>query len=264
MLAAVALVVLLTADASGAVVVLNRRQSPAAGAPRMLRRSGSAPTSSVPTTVPLAPGQALVSGTVASLSAAGATGPVLATPMLVTVPVRGQGSAYIYNATVGNQSGETIYWYGGQPLSILGNGGLVPGRVNVTIDPSGSTWYLDGAERRWVSGSYEIATPVAVGTSGLASAEPSVDFSAGPDTVMVTSGGATLHRPPMALHLIGPGAVQAQGSLTVRTRQGTSAARSIDLTGGQYVLDLTPEPGGRLSLSATLQGQLQTVPPTQP
>ncbi len=259
-LAAVAVVVLLTADASGAVVVLNRHHSPAAAGPPVRTRTRPAPTSSTPTTVPLPPGQALVSGTVTSLSAAGATGPALITPMLITIPVRGQGSAYIYNATIGNQPGETIYWYGGQPLSILGNGGLVPGRVNVTVGGSGSTWYLDGAERRWESGSYEIATPVAVGTSGLASAEPSADFSAGPDTVLVTSGGATLYRPPMALHLIGPGAVQAQGNMTVRTRQGTITVTSIDLSGGQYVLDLTPGPGGQLALSATLQGRLQTVP----
>jgi len=258
-LAGVAVVVLLTADASGAVVVLNRRQSPAGLAPRP-RPSRPAPTSSVPTTTPLAPGQALVSGTVTSLSAASATGPALATPMLITVPVRGQGSAYIYNATVGNQSGETIYWYAGQPLSILGSGGMVPGRVSVTVNASGSTWYLDGAERRWVSGSYEIATPVAVGASGLANAESSADFTAGPDTVLVTSGGATLRRPPMALHLIGPGEVQAQGNLTVRTREGTSTVRTITLAGGQYVLDLTPGPGGQLGLSATLQGRLTTTP----
>jgi len=263
-LAAVAVVVLLTADASGAVVVANRRQSAAALAPRTPHPSRPAPVSSVPTTAPLAPGQALVSGTVTGLSAGSATGPALATPMLITVPVRGQGSAYIYNATVGNQSGETIYWYAGQPLSILGDGGLVPGRVNVTVNASGSTWYLDGAERRWESGPYHVATPVAVGTSGLAAAEPSADFTAGPDTVLVTSGGATLQRPPMALHLIGPGAVQAQGNLTVRTRGGTSTVRTITLTGGQYVLDLTPGPGGQLRLSATLQGRLTTVPPAQP
>lgn len=264
MLAAVAVVVMLTADASGAVVVLNRRQSAAASPrpPRPRPRPRANPSSS--TTTPLAPGQALVSGTVTSLSAGSATGPALATPMLITVPVRGRGSAYIYNAIVGNQSGETIYWYAGQPLSILGNGGLVPGRINVTVNGTGSTWYLDGAERRWGPGNYQVYTPVAVGRSGLANAEPSVDFSAGPDTVLVTTGGATLQRPPMALHLIGPGAVQAQGNLTVRTRKGTFTVRAITLAGGQYVLDLTPGPGGQLSLEATLQGALQTVPPTQP
>ena len=261
MVGLLSVVVLVTADAAGLVVVTNRRHDRAASLAAGTTTPSTAPVrTTTTTTTPLAPGQAVVTGTVSSLSAAGATGPSLATPLLITVPVRGQGSAYIYNASMGGHPGQTIYWYGGQPLSILGSGGaLVPGRVNVTVDSSGSTWYLDGAERRWVPAAYQIDTPVAVGTSGLAAAQPSADFTAGPTTVLASQGGATIRRPPLALHLIGPGALQAQGHLTVRTRSGTKSASTLSLApGSDYVIDLTPAPGGGLTISATLQGSVTT------
>ena len=255
-------ILLLTADGIGVVVVTTRHQDRAAS----VAAGATTPTTAPPrpvvtttTTTPLAPGQTVVSGTVSSISAAGATGPPLATPLLITIPVRGQGSAYIYNADVGGHQGETIYWYGGQPLSILGAGGaLVPGRINVTVDSSGSTWYLDGAERKWAPAAYQVNTPVAVGSTGLANAEPSADFTAGPTTVLASRGGATIHRPATALHLTGPGAVQIQGRLRVRTRSGTTSASTLDLaSGSDYVIDLTPGAGG-LTIQATLQGRVST------
>jgi hypothetical protein len=253
-------VLLLTADAIGVVVVTARHQDRAASVTAGVTPPTTAPPRSAATTTtapPLASGQTVVTGTVSSISAAGATGPQLTTPLLITIPVRGQGSAYIYNADVSGHPGETIYWYGGQPLSILGSGGaLIPGRINVTVDPSGSTWYLDGAERKWVPAAYQVDTPVAVGSTGLANAEPSADFTAGSTTVLASHGDATLHRPAMALHLTGPGAVQIQGRLKVRTRSGTTSASTLNLaSGSDYVIDLTPVAGGGLAIQATLQGR---------
>lgn len=196
-----------------------------------------------------------VTGTVSSLSAGGATGPAIPTPMLITVPVRGAGSAYFYDVSVSGPPGNTVYWNSGEPLGLIGRGGLELGRADVTVNPSGATWYLDGAPRRVEPGYYEAAAPVAVGTSGLATPVPDAQFSAGPTSVLVTSGGAAIHRPPGPLHLVGPGPLQVTGNLTIASPSGTRAAAELSMADGSYVVDLAPGPEG-LSLHATVSGKI--------
>lgn len=200
------------------------------------------------------PGQAVVDGTVTAAVATDATGPDLTAPFLVTVPVRGQGGATIYNVSVGGRP-STIVWNAGEPLGIIGSGALRPGRTRVSVDAGGSTWALDGAERLLLPGSYQAAAPVAVGQEGLAQPQDSASFTATARSVMVTSGGATVHRAPAALHLVGPGSVSLTGSLTVRTAAGVTSRRSVLLRSGAYTVDLAPGPSG-LTVHAVLQGPL--------
>ena len=172
------------------------------------------------------------------------------------MPVRGRGGATFYNVDVGGRS-SAVVWNGGVPLGLIGHGAIEAGRVDVTVDASGSTWALDGAERILAPGTYHAAAPVAVGQAGLARPQDSADFTAGSSSVVVTSGGATVHRDPQALHMVGPGSLVLAGALQVRTGSGTATVRRIVLARGSFELDLTPGPGG-LSVRATLRGPVTT------
>ena len=213
---------------------------------------GSPPTLVPPRTTPAAVTVTTVTGTVTLVDAAGAEAPALTTPLEITVPARGQGSATFFDVDVGGRP-STIAWQAGEPLGLIGHGAILPGRADVVVDTGGATWSLDGARRALAPGSYRAAAPVAVGQSGLAQAENGADFTAGAGSVVETSGGATVHRPPSALHLAGSGPLSLAGSLEVGAGAGARSARSLRLSGGSYVVDLTPQ-GGRLTVRATLSG----------
>jgi hypothetical protein len=261
---ALAIVAVLAAAVTGALVVGG---GPAASGAResgrlAAGRAGAAatPSSSSPVAPPAPPvpaGRTVVTGTLTSATAQDATGPPLTTPLEITVPVRGRGGATFYNVVVGGQP-STVVWNGGVPLGLIGHGALVAGRVKVTVDGSGSTWALDGAERIVAAGTYHAAAPVAVGQSGLARPQDSADFTAGSGAAVVTTGGATVHRDPGALHLMGPGTLVLVGSLQVRTGSGTTTARRVVLAHGSFVVDLVPGPGG-ISVRATLEGPVTTA-----
>jgi hypothetical protein len=258
--AAVAIAMVLGLGVAGAVVVAGRAAGPAAPAspeaasgPAGGNRPG---TSSTPATAAVPPGEAVVTGTVTSVTAQDATGPPLTIPLVLTVPVRGRGGATFYNVSVGGRP-STVVWNGGEPLGVIGHGAIDAGRVDVTIDASGSTWALDGAERILAPGTYHAAAPVAVGQAGLARPQDSADFTAGSSSVVVTSGGATVHRDPQALHLIGTGPVVLDGTLQLRTGAATATVRRVVLAGGPFDVEVVPGPGG-LSVRATLGGPVTT------
>ena len=250
------LAILIVAVAVGLVIseAIHHRSS---GSPAS---SGSSPsdgggstTTLAPEIVP-APGQALLTGTVTSLSADNAVGPALTPPFTITIPVRGAGSADITGAQVGGQDVE-IYWYGGQPLPVRGTGQLEINGAAVAIDASGTTWMLDGAARSLAPGTYFMASPVAYGTSGLANPVQTLSFSTGDQATMVTTGGAQIHQAPASLHLEGPGSVSLQGTFQMQTDTGTRAVHTVDFGPGSYDIDLTPIAGGD-TIKATLQGAI--------
>jgi len=243
----------LVADVAG-VVVLGH-----AGPGATVRVGGAVTSTTVRTGAPLGPGQSVVDGTITGLDADGATGPPLATPFVVTVPVRGRGQAIIYHARVGT-SDDDIFWNAGVPLSVTGQGALVPGRDQVHVDPTGATWFLDGAERLLAPGSYHISATVGVGPGGLLTPMDGVDFTAGPDTVMVSQGAASTHRDPAVLQLVGPGTIAMTGALKVRTAAGLSPTTALTFGPGPFTVTITPGPGG-LTVHALLSGHLAPAPP---
>lgn len=258
---AAAIAVVLAAAVAGALVVGGRTGtpgapgSPGAASPRAAGNRSPSPLTSGPAAAVPA-GHAVVTGTVTSATAQDATGPPLAAPLEITVPVRGRGGATFYNVDVGGRP-SAVVWNGGVPLGLIGHGAIEAGRVDVTVDASGSTWALDGAERILAPGTYHAAAPVAVGQAGLARPQDSADFTAGASSVVVTSGGATVHRDPQSLHLVGPGALVLNGTLQVRSSSGTATAHRVVLARGSFDFDLVPGPGG-LSVRATLQGPVTT------
>jgi hypothetical protein len=215
----------------------------------------TATTSPAPT-FRLAPraGQALVEGTVSSLSADNAQAPPLQPPFLITVPNRGHGGATFREVQVGGQT-VAISWYAGQPLPVSGAGGLDLAGAPVSADGTGVTWSLDGALRAVIPGHYHLGAPVGVGASGLATPMDSVSFDAGASATLETSGGANIHFGPSPLHLEGPGRLTLKGQFALRTPDKTLSVAMVDFGPGDYQVDLTPASGG-YHISAILQGPL--------
>lgn len=226
--------------AAGAVgLVVERGRSPAhRGAP------ATVPTTAGPTVAVLRPGQVRVSGSVDSASFDGASAAPLRLPFTVTAGQRGATRARITGA---RQDGQpvTITWDGGQPLPFGGaGGGLDVSGGHLDLDGGGLTWSLDGDPRPLLAGHYELGATVAVGTSGLATPRDRTAFDAGAGCQLSTVNGATVHTPPAAVHLEGPGTLEVRGRLQVETSAGERRMSSVRFGPGSFVADVAPGPDG--------------------
>jgi hypothetical protein len=251
-LGALAILIAAVAVGLGVGVVLHHRSSGSGSGSSGGGATGST-TTLAPEIVP-APGQTLLTGTVTTLTATNAVGPALTPPFTLTIPVRGAGSADITGAQVGGSNVE-IYWYGGQPLPFSGTGQLAINGGAVSINASGTTWMLDGATRSLTPGHFFLGSPVAVGTSGLATPEQSLAFDTGSDATMITSGGAQIHQAPAALSLTGPGSVNLQGTFQMQTDTATRSVHTVVFGPGSFDIALTPIAEGD-TIKATLQGAI--------
>jgi hypothetical protein len=241
---------LLAAGAAGLIVHSPDRR---AAAPK---RPSPTAASSAFTRVPR-PGQALIAGTVDSLTADNAEAPPLALPLTITIPNRGQGGATFRDVQVDGRP-VAISWYGGQPLPVSGTGSLDLAGAPLTLDASGPTWSLDGAARGLTPGRYFIGAPVAVGAGGLGTATDSVSFDAGPASTVETTGAARVHQAPARLHVEGPGSLTLHGRLALRTPTQTRSVVGLRFGQGDYQLDLSPIAGG-YQVEGILQGPLSVT-----
>jgi hypothetical protein len=212
------------------------------------------PRPTTPAGLAPATGQSFVTGTVDTLTAEGAQSAPLAVPFSFTSPERGVGRVNIQNALVDGKR-TSIAWGGGTPLPITGSGSIDMAGARVDVDPTGTTWRVDGAVRALAPGKYRAGASVAVGVGGLATPRDAVDFTADAMTMVQSTGGVVVKLPPGKVELTGPGKVTAAGQLQVRDPQSTKAAASIQFPGGPYKVTVTPA-GGRLTLDAVLQGPL--------
>ncbi len=114
-------------------------------------------------------GQAKVAGSATQLSVDGAVIDPLSTPLTADVPERGlgQAGAVISEAIVGGQR-ATISWDSGRPLVLAGTGAIDLAPVHVSADATGTTVAFGEETHGFRAGEYRIASPVAVGTTGLA------------------------------------------------------------------------------------------------
>ncbi len=220
------------------------------------RGDGEAPVDTrVPVTrVVPAPGQSFVTGEIDFLSADGTQAAAVPSPFTLTALDQGTGKGTIENALIDGRR-TTIFWGGGTPLPINGDGGgvEVTGAV-VEVGPSGIVWTISGG-RRLLPGSYRAGAPVAVGVAGLAVSRDSVSFVADERTVLNTTAGVVVELDRQRLEVTGPGRVSARGKLTVTDSAGSHAATSIDFATGPYQVIVLPQ-GSKLVLDATLQGAL--------
>jgi hypothetical protein len=201
-----------------------------------------------------APGQSFVTGEIDLLSADGTQAAALPSPFTLTAVDRGTGKATIENALVDGKR-TTIFWGGGTPLPISGDGGGVEvSGSTIEVKPSGVTWTIAGG-RRLLPGSYFAGAPVAVGAAGLGVPRDSVSFTADDRTVLNTTAGVVVELDPQKVEVTGPGRVLARGRLTVTDSAGSHTATSIDFATGPYQVTVIPQ-GSKLVLDAKLQGAL--------
>ena len=204
-----------------------------------------------------APGQAFVKGTIDKVTADGAQGPAsaIAAPFTLTALQRGVGKATIENALVGGRR-TSIVWSGGTPLPITGAGGSMDlGGSKVEVDAAGATWTVDGSARALKPGNYRAAAAVAIGTTGVANARDSVEFTADSRTVISATGGVAVKVAPARLELTGPGKIVATGQFQVRDPESTKPTARFEFGEGPYTVKLE-QVGGRFEMDAVLQGPL--------
>lgn len=206
-------------------------------------KRSSGPDVTTVTEYVLRPGQTQVTGTATAVRATGAVAPPLPTPFAITVPARGGGGATISSAIVGGAR-STIVWDGGRPLPVSGQGAIDIGPARLEAGPGAVRWLLDGAPRALTDGTYRLGATVAVGTRGLGTPRDGVAFEADRRTALVTKGGARIELRAAPLSLEGPGTVELEGRLRLRTAEESREARSARFGEGPFQVKLTPVPGG--------------------
>jgi hypothetical protein len=202
------------------------------------------------TTVPAAPAQVVVTGTVTAAHIEGGTFGQLPMPITVTTAERGQGGATITPVDVQGNS-TSIEWTAGQPLPMSGDGGgLVLGAVAFDVAADAISLVLDGVHTV-TPGDYKIGTSVAVGPTP----KDSVSFTATAKTTVKFRGSASTPLPRPDLATSGTGKVTLEGALTIARPDGSkTSAASLTLDNGAYTITLTPAPSGGYTVQATLQG----------
>jgi hypothetical protein len=219
--------------------------------------TGEATTTTTGTVLLPAEGQTQVTGTVTAVHLVDAVlDPRTVAGPLTVVADPGSGNGAELSGVTVEGAAASVVWDGGRPF-VLASGGLVLDPVVVDLTPEGLRLRLGGATHRLTPGTYELATPVAVGTSGVASARESVTFVADADSLFAATGDAALVLPPdRARRLVGPGTVRLEGALEITDADGTRAATTIDVATGAFDLTLTPVASDGWAVTAVLQGEV--------
>lgn len=204
-----------------------------------------------------ATGQVIVTGSVTALRIDEAVLEPRELPVpLTVVSERGFGNGGEFSAVGVDGQEASVVWDGGRPLVISSGGSLVLDPVAVELVPEGLRLVLGGAVHALTPGTYQVDTPVAVGSSGVASARSSATFEAGGQSTFVARGDAAVVLPPdTPRHLLGPGTVHLEGDLTVIDEDGEGSATTLDAESDAFDIVLTPKSGGGWSIRATLQGK---------
>lgn len=202
-------------------------------------------TTAAPVVVP-GPGQVRVSGTVSALRLDGAVldPRSLSTPLTITAS-RGFGNGAELSGVTVDGKPSTIVWDGGRPFALSGPGGIIPGPVVVEIVPDGLRLTLGGGVHGFAPGTYRLDTPVAVGTSGVATPRDSVVFDASAKSLLDARGDAAITLgagPP--LHLLGPGRVELRGTLALTDAAGTRDATSYLADVAAFDVTISPNDAG--------------------
>jgi len=202
-----------------------------------------------------AAGQAFVTGTLDNLAAEKAQVEPLATPLTIRGE-RGVSGVTIEKALVSGRR-VTINWDGGTPLPLSsgGKGGLEFGATRVEVNGDGIVYSLDGAPRSFLAGTYSIATAVGVGASGIATPQDRVTFTADAQTALVSRGNPTIRSDVRRLDLLGPGELQARGTLKVQYPDRSVDATAVSFGGGPYRVTVDAARGG-VRIDAILQGSV--------
>jgi hypothetical protein len=208
-----------------------------------------------------APGATLVAGrvTVVHLTGAVLDPRVLAAPFTMTA-TRGFGNgAQLPNVRV-NGAISNVSWDAGRPFVLSSGPGVELDPSTVDLTPSGFRLLVGDTAASFLSGTYQLDTPVAVGGASTTPTEKDAvtfDVRDGDGAQLQPTGDANIVLAPSrgAVHLKGPGRVHLEGSFTVTVDGKRRSARSVDLRTGPYELVFTPASGGGWIVAGEVQPQ---------
>lgn len=189
------------------------------------------------------PGQVRVRGTVSAVHLEGAVlDPRRVPTPLTIVSDRGFGNGGELTGVVVDGKPSTVVWDGGRPFALVTGGAIVLGPVVADLAPDGLHLVLGGGAHELMPGTYRLDTPVAVGSSGIATPRDNVVFEATTRSLFEAHGDAGIVLGPDApRHLVGPGRVVLAGALELTDAAGTRAASGLSVDQAAFDLTLTPD-----------------------
>lgn len=189
------------------------------------------------------PGQVRVQGTASAVHLEGAVlDPRRVPTPLTVVSDRGFGNGGELTGVVVDGKPSTVVWDGGRPFALTTGGALVLGPVVADLAPDGVHLVLGGGAHELTPGTYQLDTPVAVGSSGIATPRDSVVFQATSHSLFEAHGDAGIVLGPDASrHLLGPGRVVLAGALELTDAAGTRSATGLSIDHAAFDLTLTPD-----------------------
>lgn len=207
---------------------------------------GSSTTAAGNTLVVPGPGQTRVEGTLTALRLEGAvlTPREVPTPLTV-VSDRGFGNGGELTGVVVDGKASTIAWDGGRPFVLSSGGALILDPSVADLAPGGLRLTLGGGAHALTPGTYRLDTPVAVGSSGIATPRDSVTFDATSESLFEARGDAGIvFGPDAPRRLLGPGRVQLDGTLDLTDAAGTRTAPTLSVELAAFDLTVTPDGAG--------------------
>lgn len=180
----------------------------------------------------------------------------LAAPFTITAE-RGFGNGGTITAVRVEGTPATIEWDAGRPFVISSGRALLLDPVSMDLTPIGIRLNLADGVHGFAAGTYHLDTPVAVGSSGVASPRESVVFDADDDSRFELRGNAALFLQGSSVRrLRGPGTVHLEGTFELRDQTGTRSVTKVDVEDAPFELTLTPADGGGWRLEARLGGEI--------
>ena len=251
-----ALSMLLVATADLTVIISDRLGQGDAGADGISQVIAGGSTSSTDTVAPMAP--TAIVGTLSELHVerADLDGGQVPTPFTIEAD-RGFGNGLDLTGVAVNGLPSVLVWDGGRPFEVASGGTLLLGLVTADLEGDGIRASLAGGDHHLSAGTYHVNTPVAVGSSGVATSVETVTFDADADTRLNATGNASVRLPPATYRMVVRGALHLEGSFSVAGAASPDVSR-VDADGGVTELTLTATSDGGWTVSAAVGGQVTT------
>ena len=241
----------------GLTVVLHDRLDDGSGAgDQVISDGGDAPDVGAADSVES--GQIAVSGKVTAIHLEGAVLEPrdVPTPLTITSD-RGLGNGgEVTGVTVDGKLG-TVVWDGGRPFQLASGPGLTLDPITVDLVDSTIACALAPGVHVLRPGAYRLDTPVAFGSSGVATSHDSLSFQAGADARFSGNGDAALVLSSDGEHTFtGPGLVHLEGDLVIDRPIGAQSAVSLDLESAPFRLTFSPTEGGGWTVSGRVESRV--------
>jgi hypothetical protein len=184
----------------------------------------------------------------------------IAAPFTITAD-RGFGNGGRITGVTVEGTAATIEWDAGRPFVISSGAALVLDPVRIDLAPEGRfRLNLADGVHAFEAGTYHLDTPVAVGSSGVASPRETVVFDATTASRFEPRGDAALFLDAnRARQFLGPGTIHLEGTFELTDAAGTRAVTRVDGAEVPFDIVLTPVAGGGWTIDGRVGGKLTTA-----